>query len=1494
MAPSLRTTALGALSFFSTGLVSAQAQSRIGSGPGYRGMGEACPMSCIDTGADPLKWSAYHNLDQLSKCDQPLFYSFGLFDPVDETDSHHRIFACAMHGDDWEDVSGAQAAALSASEDIDVQYQVGWWTNSSESDAGLTGSDAGISGLAKEMREYVTNGHAASNQSTMLYAKLGRVTAGLYMGRSLDKQQVSSTALSALRDEIHSFDGARGDLVMQLCGEDYDADHIFGFMAVSNGTFEAAQDAFKLWFNGQCVDAPTSHNLTGKAQFTEELLSSVTGSNSTQSLNGTSPVTAKRWAALEARGECRTVQVEQGDSCAKLAKKCGISGPDFTKYNSEKGFCANLKPKQHVCCSSGDLPDFRPKPNPDGSCATVTVTDGENCDSIGAANSLKQEDLEEFNKNTWAWSGCKRVLKGAVICVSKGSPPMPEPIADAVCGPQVAGSKKPKDMSKIGELNPCPLNACCDVWGQCGITDEFCVDTGTGAPGTAKPKTNGCISNCGTKIVKGDVSEFRSIAYYEGFSFNRKCLFQDALQIDGSQYTHLHFGFGDISPDFQISVGDEMSTYEFNNFRFIRGPKKILSFGGWAFSNDAATYDILRRGVQAGNRETLAKNIAKFINDNNLDGVDIDWEYPGATDIPGTPPGNPKTEGLDYLKFLVVLKDLLPNKSVSIAAPASYWYLKQFPIKRISQIVDYIVFMTYDLHGQWDAGNPNAQPGCDDGNCLRSQVNLTETMTSLSMITKAGVNSGKVVVGVTSYGRSFKMADAGCHTEECKYTGTRLSSNAKKGECTDTAGYISNAEINDILKDSSRVNQHYIDAGSNSNVLVYDDTEWVAYMTPELRKLRTNIYKGLQMGGTTNWATDLESFNDAPSGIDNWANFKLQVKAGNNPLSHGGERNGNWTKLTCDDKFWVEKLDYTPAQRWAGLDANDAWTDIINDWKKFRKERPNSAKEDGAFSNFISYLIGNPPDPHCEDILTGNNCRNTWDCKEFKGDSSGPAAALVWNSLVKISSSYAKYHQSVVDVTALALDNAMDDFEEKFAPVPPKEDQTWLNILLSFVSIGGPMIGSKFFTSVIAKLPAIASQSKEAIAAGDKAVQTIISGGVSLGTNLKGSPKVDDWTDGSQKEFTHYLGHSLYTFDNITAADLFNLFDGSDDSIDRLTSLVADGKFIDGYSGADGPLKRDIAIRDDDHDSDLGVPTSEQASTLKDTFYKSFYAFAVPAVWKASGHHPFIIDTGYDCDHDVGKTLKSACWEGKRYQLADPDGKSHPCDENNCGLITCSCPDSDFSTLKGDGLLNGSPDWGGLNVTDLIIGSVRTWLQNDKQNGGGDANPDDKGTLQALRDADITTPGFIKMPVCNQVLARRSWANADDTESARDKPFFPCNKDNGKDYCGASSFENQGSDASPLVEDCLTIIKNIEGTDGEWNISPLKKQRELVHYGSCRFGVEGTNIKGNVSFNVGAQDIVDIIRDAIKMFGSTGRVGAKGKMQCSGNIKKQDVEWGLY
>lgn len=103
------------------------------------------------------------------------------------------------------------------------------------------------------------------------------------------------------------------------------------------------------------------------------------------------------------------------------------------------------------------------------------------------------------------------------------------------------------------------------------------------------------------------------------------------MQIDGSKYTHLHFAFGTITPDYEIKVGNRLSSFEFDNFKRIGEPAKILSLGGWEFSTSPHTYGIFREGVTPANRQALATSIANFIKDHDLGGVDIDWEYPGVS-----------------------------------------------------------------------------------------------------------------------------------------------------------------------------------------------------------------------------------------------------------------------------------------------------------------------------------------------------------------------------------------------------------------------------------------------------------------------------------------------------------------------------------------------------------------------------------------------------------------------------------------------------------------------------------------------------------------------------------------------------------------------------------------------------------------------------------------------------------------------------------------------
>lgn len=140
-------------------------------------------------------------------------------------------------------------------------------------------------------------------------------------------------------------------------------------------------------------------------------------------------------------GTCKTISAQSGDDCGSLANKCGLKPSDFSKVNDDPKLCSTpLMEGQVVCCSHGKFPDLRPKPNTDGSCATYQTVQDDGCAKIAASRGLTKDDIEGFNKNTWGWNGCKSLALGFKLCVSEGSPPMPEPVSNAVCGPTVCSS----------------------------------------------------------------------------------------------------------------------------------------------------------------------------------------------------------------------------------------------------------------------------------------------------------------------------------------------------------------------------------------------------------------------------------------------------------------------------------------------------------------------------------------------------------------------------------------------------------------------------------------------------------------------------------------------------------------------------------------------------------------------------------------------------------------------------------------------------------------------------------------------------------------------------------------------------------------------------------------------------------------------------------------------------------------------------------------------
>ncbi|KAH8645403.1 hypothetical protein BX600DRAFT_391288 [Xylariales sp. PMI_506] len=1264
----------------------------------------ACPQTCSAVGDDTSNWTVYRRLNRLNACNETMLLNFNIYNPVDDPDTTVKISACVADSDaSVTKRSGTNSTTLVASTSA-VQTN---GTNTaiatvqiSSVGSGNTASTSNVIDASAQLQSFVANGPTA--EKTVRFAYADGAVIGVYSGSHIDS--TSTTSLLQKLSDLFTAGKLADTTVMQVCGDGINANNLMGVVADTTGSgLSYVQDIVASWTNASCIDLGSGTDVTSSNITMEITRQQASPISTTSSLK---PRHAAHGRVVLPRDDtCSYIQVVSGDTCSSLATECGITAAEFTDYNPSSTECSTLVVGEYVCCSSGDLPDFAPSAYANGTCYTYLVQSGDYCSLIAAEYDITTDDIETWNEDTWGWTGCDDLLADVNICLSDGDPPMPNSLSNAECGPQVPGSTAPSDMSTLASLNPCPLNACCDIWGQCGVTSEFCTisNSTTGAPGTAASGQNGCISNCGQEVVNNDDApdSVMAVAYYEVFSLDRPCLTMSPDEISGI-YTHVHFAFGNITSDYEINVSgysDEFSVF-LENTAF----KRIISFGGWSFSTDASTYNIFREAVTADNRATFVKNVVNFVEEYNVDGVDFDWEYPGEPDIPDIPAGN-DDDGDNYLQFLTDLRAALSSDvSISIAAPASYWYLKQFPIANISTVVDYIIYMTYDLHGQWDYGKTDVDPGCSDGNCLRSHVNLTETYEALTMITKAGVKANKVVVGISSYGRSFQMTDSDCFTPECTYTGP--DSGATPGRCTQTAGYISNAELTEILANSSYDAITYTDGTSFSDIMLYDGN-WVAYMNTSTKETRVLYYNSLNFAGTSDWAVDLQAFLAACSMTATMTVTGLPYQT-----------------VNCENPA-ITNADQDQSDRWDEVGTDTAIEIFLLDY--FYQQDSTSL----TFPEYVSNFFHGPEGMDCGETSADVGCEAMSECS----DVNYPAGYLILNSFVAVHDFLYNAFEACTSAEA-DMQSSIDAFSSTFAQI--EDVATEVDNILTVLGF--------FYALVVAPLWvqfAVSDANQNYLSIAKDATGTIISNGVTL---LKAS-SIWATPDDNTAELSYYMGQMIKTAATAISGTNTDLFNGSASSVADLYRVIDEGKLSEITSTV----------------GDLGTEAA-----LEHSLYAVMIPYAWSL--SNENTHPVVINTGEDCsdvwpsilqDYIAEDTANevAVCYNDVLYYLADARDCNVDC-SHVYGQGSTTCAVTKLFAPLGIDSLDGT-NWGGVTIANLTIAAINGYTSNGNANGWSYNDPTNAADLDSIWDNGINAAGVNTIPVCDMGTVFANWVECD-------------------------------------------------------------------------------------------------------------------------------------
>ena len=234
-------------------------------------------------------------------------------------------------------------------------------------------------------------------------------------------------------------------------------------------------------------------------------------------------------------------------------------------------------------------------------------------------------------------------------------------------------------------------------------------------------------------------------------------------EIGGKKLTRVNYAFANIAEGRIV----EGAPADAANLAALTALKKgnpkltvLVSVGGWLWSggfSDAA--------FTPASRAVFIDSVGAFITRYNLDGLDIDWEYPGMSGAGHAFRPEDKQTYTLLLKELRSRFDTIAGKLhhplyLTIAAGASKEFLDHTEMGEVAKYVDTVNLMAYDYYEPGDDKTTgNHAPlftDPDDPKAISADRSVRE-------YEEAGVPAGKLVLGVPFYGHLWGQVQATNH-----------------------------------------------------------------------------------------------------------------------------------------------------------------------------------------------------------------------------------------------------------------------------------------------------------------------------------------------------------------------------------------------------------------------------------------------------------------------------------------------------------------------------------------------------------------------------------------------------------------------------------------------------------------------------------------------------------------------------------------------------------